>query len=392
MGHIRPIFFLLLAYLTLFVSGMADNARGPLLPDMIRDLGLHDREASLFFALAALSSMPGSLAIGHLLRRRGSLVALRVAVGCFVLGFWCIAAASGYPMVLVGAALYGFGLGGCHIVTNVMAAQATTPAQRTRHMSRLQVMYGVASLCAPLVVVGLRAMLHRWQHIFLALTILPTLLVAGSCLVANQHPVPAPAAVRRSMWRLLRDPTCRFYAALMGTYVAAELCVVLWLVVYVTRTGQADATTAAMLLSGFFLCMTLARVVGGWVLSGKNNSVVLMASAAGGMLCVGLGIHVHPVFLSLSAFPLGFFFPVGFASASHELADHLETAIGWVFSAVFVAIFLSQIVMGWLSDLTSIMAAMHLPVVLLGAVIVMLLVRPPAAVGEEEPVTLPAGL
>src|SRR3989338_3579989 len=102
-----PFFLLGIAYVGLFVSGMTDNARGPILPDMILSLGLRDSEASLFFSISALASMPGTLFMGNLLRRMSAVRCLQLAIGVFVLGFWCIASSTNFAVILIGAALYG---------------------------------------------------------------------------------------------------------------------------------------------------------------------------------------------------------------------------------------------------------------------------------------------
>lgn len=372
----NPALLLSLAYATLFVAGMGDNARGPILPDMIGSLSLSDAQASLFFSVSALASMPGSLLMGQLLRRFSSVACMRIAVTTFACGFLLISMGSEYYLILLGSALYGLGMGGEHVVVNIMVTQATSLNLRTRHMSLLQVMYGLASLLAPLIVIYLRGWLQSWQAIFVALAILPLLLVLLSFKEHGDKPPSAKVAVTRMPFMsVLRDRTCMFYSAMLGIYVAAELCVSLWLVLYLTRVHDFTENNSALYLTLFFAAMTLARLFGGFFLSGERNQAVLLSSVLLGLIFVFCGLYIHPLFFPLAAAPLGLFFPVAFASLSQDMAHEVEAAMSWVLCFVFISISLGQSLMGFVSNAAGMQVAMHVPIVLFTVVALLLLLR-----------------
>jgi MFS transporter, FHS family, glucose/mannose:H+ symporter len=382
------------AFAALFAGGLLDNIRGPLLPDMIADLGIADRHASLFFSLAAIASVGGSVLAGKCLRHFSSLATLRGSLMIIALGYGAVAFGSTYWMILAGGICYGLGMGSNHVILNCMVAQATAPSQRTRSFNFLHVMYGLAALSAPLLITWLRVVTTGWQQIFLLSIGLPLLIFSASLPVASPRPRAVDAGGPRPHYlRLLFTPTCLYYAAVFGLYVAAELCVSIWLVLYVDRLGTYTLAQSTNFLTLFFVAMTAIRLLMGLFLKGHHYKRILLISSSGGVFFGCLGIYGHPIFLSLSAAAMAPFFPVMFASLSHEVTEDLEVVTSWVMGTVFVAIALGQAMMGWLSDHYSMAVAMHLPVVLLVVVSMALWLRRFPSIERLEvpaPISTPA--
>ncbi|MBI2175049.1 MAG: MFS transporter [Candidatus Omnitrophica bacterium] len=371
-----------IAYAALSVGGSLDNARGPLLPDMIAELQITDQEASLFFAVAALMSIAGSLLAGPTLQRVRTVVALRYVLGCVMLGYWGVAFGTHYAIIVLGNGLYGIGMGANHVILNIMVAQAAPVKTRARHLNFLHVMYGLASLSAPMVIIGLRGAGAGWRMTFLLLTLLPVpVILAGlrDRLPCRREPSVNAIMAPLPWWNAWRHPAARYYAVLLGLYVSAELAVSMWLVLYVTRLRIADPAKANLFLSYFFCMMTAARFGAAIFLRTERYRTLLACAAGGGIVALLWGIYGHPVGLVLAAAPMGLFFPLCFASLSHEVTAHLEVVTSWVMCTVFVVIAAGQFMMGWLSDHYSIAVAMHLPVVLLILVSLLLLMRHPRA-------------
>lgn len=369
---------LLLAYASLFFAGLIDNARGPLLGDLKTTFALSNSLASLFFSVGLFASMPGTLLAGQALRRWPVIRCLQWSIGTFVLGYVLIGWGPSYVVVLCGSALYGLGMGAHHVMLNVLIAQATPLATRARHMSGVHVMYGLASLLAPIAVVALRPVVAHWQQIFFVLVLgcVAVLLVTVLLPPTLRTPVAPRPTASLPLWRVLASATCRYYSLVLGLYVTAELAIVFWLVLYIASLGRYSAAESALYLTYHFLAMTASRIAGGlWLKSHHDNRWVLILSAGGGAICVILGLYVHPLWLPLGAAPAGLFFPVAFAALSQEMPGEFEAATGWVLCVVFACIGVGQIVMGWIGDHFSLATAMHFPALLLGLVVLALALR-----------------
>lgn len=368
---------LLLAHLTLFCAALADNIRGPLLGDLQGAFALDNTQVSWFFSVALLASMPATIYAGRALRVFPDVRCLQGGIVIYVLGLLGIAWAPHYVWVLVAAVLFGLGMGTQHVIVSVMVSRAAPGAVRTRHMTWVQVMYGLASFCAPMLVIAGRQILETWQSFFMVAAILPCMLIiiAPYLNPPGERPESFPPAIRMGV--ALRDSVCRFYSTLIGFCIMAELAVSFWLVLYVQHLPGVSVDNATWYLSAFFGMMVLSRISGGWLLVGRSNRNVLRFTSVAAIGCIVAGLYVHPIFLSCSAFPMGFFYPVGFASLSCEKEHNLEAAISWVMCGVFVWIAVGQLILGWIGDAMSLHAALHVPIVALCVVLVLLTVRKP---------------
>lgn len=368
-------FLLILAFLSLFAAGMADNIRGPLLPEIITTMQISDTSAGLLFSVASTMSIVGGFAGGPILRRFGTLFCLRILIITYAAGYLLIAVAPTYAVILLGSAFYGIGMGALHVVHNVLVAQESTPDKRTRYFNFLHTMYGLASLTSPLIAIQTTHIFGNWQTAFTLMTLLPLSLVMISFLTRAKRLTAKALQKPLPFFKVIRLEPCRFFAFFLSCYVAAELCVSLWLVLFITRLGGYSSMEAAGFLTLFFVGMTLSRLLGGIFLKNRWNRSVLIISSVTGFFSILLGIYHHPFWLSLFAFFGGPIFPVGMSELGIEIPHEVEAATGWVITLLFVAISLSQTAMGWGSDLFSVQVAMHFPAALLLIGLLSLLLR-----------------
>jgi fucose permease len=341
------------AYVCLFASGFSDNARGPLFPRIIETFHVSDTECSLLVVLGGLFGLPGSIVAGHLVARLGTRSAIRAMALLLVLGIGLVALAGvtqDWRLVPVGASVLGFGLAGIGVCSNCCLTLAAPPERRARALAALHVTYAVASLLVPLAI---RWSLSwaPWWHILAAVASVPAGLLPLSFFVPD-------ARVERG--KKTRGPlgVVLPYAFVLSLFVVAEVSISVWLVLYANRTSS---YRGELLLAGFFVCMGVARALGGTFLRAHRVRPAIVVCALASAAVVLLGLDLDAAFLPFEGLTVGILFPATVSALTGELVPEQHgPAIGFVSGAYSLALAGAHALVGHLSDTVSLRAALHL--------------------------------
>ena len=305
--------YLILAYASLFSIGLIDNARGPALPEILRQFQLTPTQGGYFFAIASFAGLCNNI-LGRwwlikLGPKRGMLLfILLTALGSLCLGF-CNTDGGGFPFLLLSALILGLGMSGVSVCMNVMVQEGSSPLHLRRAFSGLHAMYGMSSLITPL---GLALVLHyngSWKNYFQILALFP-IIIGLLCL----RPTPAPLAVQKTtvLDRSLLPPfkTRLRFGLIFGFYVAAEVSLSTWLVYFAESVWHWPLNQASSYLSAFFACLLLGRA--GFALFRFRGKTFywLVAPLCLSILCFSLGLLHHPAWLSLCGLSMSVFWPL----------------------------------------------------------------------------------
>jgi MFS family permease len=102
----------------------------PLLPAIMRDLGLAFASAGLLGTGFGIARFATSLPGGMLIERRGAATALHVAGGCLLAGTVLSASATSLPVMVAARALVGVGSGASVLVAILYLMRGATPERR----------------------------------------------------------------------------------------------------------------------------------------------------------------------------------------------------------------------------------------------------------------------
>lgn len=345
----------------------ADNARMPLFADVLRDLELSDAVGSLLFSCGSGGQILGSLAGGRLLQRREARGLLGVALVVVAAGTALVALAPAFPLLLLGALIYGLGCGVVVTAQNLIVERETPPGARRRAFAGLHAMYALASLLAPLAAVALREQ-SGWRVALLCAG-LPSLGLALLAPLSPRVPPRAPSGVGGPAGPL--RPRL-LIGALVAAYVLAELSLSTRLPLLFQRQGAAPQVAAGA-LSLFFACLLLGRVASSLITWPLANRPLLVASAGSALLLYLGGLLVEPWLLPLTALPMAPFFPTAMALLAEELPDELPAALGTLMALVSVALVLGQVALGALTDALGLRAALGLGPAALAVTLLLLL-------------------
>lgn len=242
-------------YLGFAATGIGMALPGSVLPVLLAQWSLADRQAGLLFFLGWLGSSLGALAVRPSRVRSLAIGALLAAVGAFGMAY-----SSRWSCFLC-MAIYGLGLG--ITMTSTSLLQASRNAQRRgAELNRLNLVWALgACICPTLAEHSLRIASARVIFVLLGLFFA---LVCLWTLAFERDPatiLPDPNLSRRK-WSLAFWPIALVAVILLPTGIESSMGA--WIAAYVQRSQQTIATTVtagSCFWVGLMLSRTLASTI-----------------------------------------------------------------------------------------------------------------------------------
>ncbi len=342
------------ALAALFLFGLLDNARGPLLPAVLGALDLSDTGGSTMFSASSLGVIASMIGGPALVRRLGTLACLRLALATQVLALLAYAAVRGLPGLVLASIGFGVALGGLALSANLLVEQGAGAGRRRAGLGVLHATYGLASLAAPLAVGGARAAGLDWRATFGAAAALP--LVAALGALALRRPVEARAVEAGPKTPGLPARAELTLGLMLGFAVVAEVTISTRLVLLLRRAGE-DATRAELALTAFFVALLVGRLGAAAVPPRWGARRLLALSAGASAALAALALSVEPLLLVGLGLTCAPFFPVTMELLAERFPERVEGAFASAHLIVSLLLVLSHLAVGALSDALGLRAA-----------------------------------
>jgi MFS family permease len=247
---------------------MAAVAVPVLAPVIAHERGLHAAYVGGFVALVYAGSMLGSLLAGALVRRYG---AIRISQGCLVLAAAGLGLATlgAMPALIVAGLVLGMGYGPLTPASSHILVQSTPQRYMSFTFSVKQTGVPVGAAAAGAILPTLE-LFAGWRGALMA-SALACLLVAAvaqslraglDCDRIANTPIGFGSAVE-PLRLVLEKPALRRLAWISLSYAAVQLCLMTYLVTYLTRELAFSLVTAGLLLSVANLAGIAGRIAWG---------------------------------------------------------------------------------------------------------------------------------
>ncbi len=337
----RPLAPIVFAYATFVLAGLSAGVGGVLLPAQIRDYGLDKATIGVtFFAFSAGFLLAGTTA-GALVHRLGTRAALGVGGAAFILAGLATATRPAFAVLVAVQVVAGYGTG---VLESVLNAHLAALPGSTTLLNWLHACFGAGALIAPPLATWMLGF-TSWTSVWLVLALACVPLVAGFAVTLRNPPggatEPATAAdaapVDTGLLRAaLRRPAVLLGSVFLAVYVGLEISVGNWGFSYlVGERGQAEVL-AGYTISGYWLGLTLGRVVMGplatrlaWTATRLTFACLLGVTGAAALLWAAPSTAVAVAAFALLGFCLGPIFPTTMAVApSFATAELAPTTIG----------------------------------------------------------------
>ncbi len=267
-------------YAGFVLTGMATTLLGPVLPALVSRWSLNDSQAGYLFAGQFFSSTAAVVLSSLILPRLGFALSLALSYVLLALGVGAIGVGP-WPLGLVGAAVYGFGLGIIIPATNLRVSQTSGP-NRAAALNLLNLAWGVGAVLLPAIVA--LAIRNNLLHLLL-------LMLAGACLIVA---ITLLLMTRGGMQPLRiahadMSPVLRIWlslAILLYLYVGVENAVAGWTAMYTARLHLLAGTVWAAAPSIFWGALLIGRGLAVPVLRRVSEARLL----SGGLLLAACGL------------------------------------------------------------------------------------------------------
>jgi fucose permease len=319
----------------MLLFGIVLTTLGAVLPSIIERLGLDRTEAGSLLALMSLGILAGSLVFGPVVDRRGYKGMLAAAVVLIALGLEGIAFAPSIAWLAVAALLIGFGGGVINGGTNALVADISAEG-RAAGLAYLGVFFGIGAFGVPLVL-GLLRDRFGDAGVVAGIGGLVALVVVYIAAIRFPEPKQPQGFPLRQAGGLLRDPVLVLLGVILFFESGMEITVGGWTATYVNQELALSPERALYLLSLYWVGMTVARLVLGWLLKRASTAAVLLSSLgvafAGALILIFARTTVAAgsgTFLSGAGFAAVFPVILGY------VGDRYERLSGTAFGVVLV--------------------------------------------------------
>ena len=351
-------------FLSFFLFGFVDNLKGPILPNLLDDLGLSYSMGGTIVLGAYLGFLISTLTMGPLSDIAGKPVVILVACVCLFVGmigfsvsnvFWTLAA----TMTIIGLGMGALEVGGNLIIVDLHSQD------KGRYLNLLAFFHGIGSMIVPLYAGQLLTAGVSWRSIYQSGVLIVVLLFVFFLLV--RYPKSGPSSDNKlDMNRLgksaFSSEMILFYTAI-ALYVACEIGMGAWLVEFLQETKSQSLISSTLFLSLFFGAITVGRFVGSFLVERIGYLKIMFYAALASMVCVAIGTFAPPVlafFLPLTGFFFSIIFPTTTAAVSDLHTENVGTMLGLLFTCAGIGGMLGPWLIGVFSDWQGIQAGFGL--------------------------------
>ena len=369
-------------FFSFFAFGFLDNLKGPLLPELLRDLEFSYSQGGTILLGTYLGFLIATLITGVLADRYGNGTVLIIAGVCLVLGMVAFSYGDTFTLLFISMMIFGLGLGAIEVGGNGLIVELYD-AERGRYLNLLAAFHGIGALLAPIYVAQLLQIDFTWRQIFRLSIILAGLLAVcfivlpyrrSTSNLQSEKTQPTPG-----LTRLLRTGFAwpmPLYYLLIVFYVSAELGIASWLVEFLQQAKSFTVGSSAFYLSLFFGCIMVGRLIGSVLVDriGYLHSMLYATLAA--IFCLVIG-HWGPnsiaFFIPVAGLFFSIIFPTTTAAVSKLHPENTGTILGLFFTFGGLGGALGPWAMGIASDRAGIEGGFILPIAYCGLIAAALL-------------------
>lgn len=362
------ISYVIFCFASLFVFGFIDNSRGPIYPELIDQFQINKSSGSLIFSLPSLMSFLMALVSRFWLKKLGAINATKlslvlISLSVLLMGIFA-KDPNGFKFFILASALFGIGVGFLSIPINMIIANVVDIDKRQRAFAGLHSMYGLASLIAPSVLSFVFYKEYSWQNYLLLLSILPLSVFIFSIKINPQNiNQQKDTTVTASKDRSVK------LGILFSFYVASEILVSSRLVIYLKEIWEFPIEKASSYLSLFFFSLLAGRLLFAFVKFKTPLLTLLKLSIFVTIIFFLLGIYLDPLFMALTGASMSYFFPTGMTWISTKFEHTSDSIIATIMTYIGGMIVSIHWLVGSISDIYGLNAAMMLAVGMLCVVL-----------------------
>lgn len=348
-----PYFVIFIGYL---VFGFSENIKGPAIPRIQADFAIDELQIGTLLAFNSLGFLLACSFTGVLTSKYGIKLASILAFGTMVLSGVLIYISNNYLFFSASYFLMYIGNGLLEIALAILAARVFT--KNTGFMMNLShFFYGLSSTAAPIMAAGLMGVNMfgnelGWRGMYflmLALCIIPLI----PAIYSNFPKDSAAAEEKIPLKVFLKDRAAWLITLILSLGVIAELSIAGWLVNFLEKSYHWSSTSSSVMLSVFFLCFMLGRLLLGFVTDkiGFMTSLIIFSAVAGVATIVATILGPAAIWLyAVAGFGIAPIYPTVMALLAKRYPNGIDAAISVTVTLMGIAVVIGNFLIGAIID------------------------------------------
>ncbi|MDQ0223807.1 MFS transporter [Metabacillus niabensis] len=348
-----PYFVIFVGYL---VFGFSENIKGPAIPRIQADFAIDELQIGTLLAFNSLGFLLACSFTGVLTSKYGIKLASILAFGTMVLSGVLIYISNNYLFFSASYFLMYIGNGLLEIALAILAARVFT--KNTGFMMNLShFFYGLSSTAAPIMAAGLMGVNMfgnelGWRGMYflmLALCIIPLIPA-----IYSKFPKDSAAVEEKIPLKVfLKDRAAWLITLILSLGVIAELSIAGWLVNFLEKSYHWSSTSSSVMLSVFFLCFMLGRLLLGFVTDkiGFMTSLIIFSAVAGVATIVATILGPAAIWLyAVAGFGIAPIYPTVMALLAKRYPNGIDAAISVTVTLMGIAVVIGNFLIGAIID------------------------------------------
>lgn len=347
----------LVIFLGYLVFGLSENIKGPAIPQMQREYGIDELQVGFLLAINSIGFLIACSFTGAFSSKFGIKLTSLIAFGSMVLSGAFIYFSSNFAIFSASYFTMYLGNGMLEIALAILAARIFT--KNTGFMMNLShFFYGLSSTAAPLMAASLMGVSFLgngdlgWKGMYflmLSLCLIPMIPALFSHFPKDHATVENKLPFKQ----FLKDRVAWFIIIILSLGVIVELSIAGWLVNFLERSFQWSSTAASGMLSIFFLCFMVGRLLLGFVTDriGFILSIIIFSALAGITTILGTLFGTSGVWLFAAAgFGIAPVYPTVMALIAKRYSNGIDAAITVTVTIMGIVVVISNLFLGALIE------------------------------------------
>lgn len=359
-GTFNKIYAMQLAtiFIGFIIFGLSENIKGPAIPRIQYDFMLDESQLGTLLSLNALGYLIACSFTAYLTRLWGIKIITVLSFAAMAISGIFIFLSQQYALFSASYFLMYIGNGMLEIGLAILGARIFVKNTGTM-MNLTHGFYGLSSTVAPLIATGLMEVTINgytldWRGMYLVmllLSVIPIIFALFSSFpgddVAQEDRLPLKV--------LLKDPVLWLMVLVLSFGVVSELAVGGWLVNFLEKAYGWDTVSASGMLSTFFLCFALARLILGPVTDRIGFTLSLIIFSGVSAICTFIAIFggEQLAFLfAASGIGIAMIYPTVMAFIARRYPNGSDTAITFTVTLMGVGSVIGNYLIGAITEWT----------------------------------------
>jgi len=337
-------------FFAFFIFGVTDNLKGSTLPPMLAELNIDYGTGGNIFFGQYVGFLIATLLTGIIADKYGLKVVMVFAGICLFIGVGGYSSLSSASLLFASLFIVGLGLGAFELGPNATIVNIYKE-QKGLYLNLMAVMHGLGSTIAPLFAGWLLNQNVSWRTIYRWDLLLIVTFILFSIFLRFPKPQEKSALDFKSITRTAFKDQIPLYYLIIMLYVAVEIGLASWLVVYLQDIQNLSVAFSNQTLAVFFAMIMLGRLLGGFFVQrfGYLRSILLASFISVISLAIGIFTDLY-IFLPLTGLFFSIMFPTITAAVSDTHHENVNTLLGVLFTFAGLGGTFGPWVMAWGSE------------------------------------------